>query len=369
MGRQKGICYGNDVFPAPYNPSTANQTLVFFGSDTAANYIGPLWSEYYQSSTGSTCQTQVPNPPPTSPCRNDLYRIQTMGVDLIRLYDWDPRNNHQNFLDDCQKRGIGVLVSVSNYFLQPGGGLPSMNQQIPALITSYSKGSDYHPAVEGIVMGNEFDLPGNGISVADCVKFTQAWATIEQQQFPGYRQVLIGHPVSFAQQQGRPPCWYAWDQLLPQLTALKSRLFLAPQTYNYADYLFQNDGSGKGWVDRTYDQYQTPIWFTEIGQDRTKPNFVKVVIGQLAGCLSYAKQNPSKLIGACFFSYADKVWMQGTSEGSFGAWTHAGPVECTITYSNADFTHWDVPTPGTLNVDLMTKTELWEAVKQSYASA
>lgn len=365
MGRQKGICYGNDAFPAPYNPSTANQTLVFFGSDAAANYMAPLWAEYFKSSTGSACQTSVPNPPPTCPCRNDLNRMQyQLGVDLIRLYDWDPRNNHQNFLDDCLKRGIGVLVSVSNYFLQPGGGLPNMNQNIPALINSYSKGADYHPAIEGVVMGNEFD----GYSVANCIKFTQAWVTIEQQQFPGRRPLPIGHPVSFAMEQGRPPCWYKWDQLLPPLAALKSRLFLAPQTYNHADYLFQNDGSGTGWVDRTYSQYQLPIWFTEIGQDRTKPNYVAIVIGQLEGCLSYIKQNPSKLIGACFFSYADKVWMQGSSEGSFGVYTHTNTVECRITYSNADFTHWDVPTPGTLNVDLTSRTPLFDAVKQSYSS-
>ena len=44
---------------------------------------------------------------------------------------------------------IGVLVSVSNYFLQPGGGLPDMNKQIPALIQSFSQGGDYHPSYTG----------------------------------------------------------------------------------------------------------------------------------------------------------------------------------------------------------------------------
>ncbi len=369
MAHSKGICYGNDIFPSPYNPSIANQTLVFFGSDTAANYIAPLWSGSYQSVTGSSCQSSVPNPPPTCPCRNDLARIEAMGVDLIRLYDWDPRNNHQPFLDACQRRGIGVLVSVSNYFLQPSGGLPDMNQQIPLLIASYSKGADYHPAIVGIVMGNEFDLPGNGISLNNCVEFTQAWLTIEQQQFSGHRAVPIGHPVSFAMQNGRPPCWYAWDQLLPKIKAVGSRLFLAPQTYNHADYLFQNDGSGAGWVDRTYNQYKTPILITEIGQDRTRPNYFRVVVNQLEGCVNYIKENPSKMIGVCMFSYADKVWMQGKSEGSFGAWTHTGQVECTIKYGPEDFTHWDVPTPGTLGVDVLSKTELWKAAHQSYTSA
>ena len=125
-------------------------------------------------------------------------------------------------------RKIGVLVSVSNYFLQPGGGLPDMNKQIPALIQSFSKGGDYHPAIQGIVFGNEFDLPGNGISVANCVTFTNTWVSIEQQQFPNYRKLPIGHPVSFSMQNNRPPCWYAWDQLIPQLSGLNSSAISRP---------------------------------------------------------------------------------------------------------------------------------------------
>ena len=210
MGRVKGICYGNDAFPAPYNPSIANSTQVFFGSDNTADYIGALFRRDYSNSVQSWCQNEgFPAPPP---CRWDNIKMYNMGVEVIRLYDWDPRNSHQLFLDGCHMDKIGVLVSVSNYFLQPGGGLPDMNKQIPALIQSFSQGGDYHPAIQGIVFGNEFDLPGNGISVANCVSFTNTWASIEQQQFPNHRKLPIGHPVSFAMQNNRPPCWYAWDQ-------------------------------------------------------------------------------------------------------------------------------------------------------------
>jgi hypothetical protein len=366
------MCYGDDAFPAPYTPSNANNLQIFFGADNAADYITPLWGATYKSSTGAFCQSHVGSPPY---CRYDLNSIRNqLGAELIRLYDWDPRNPHQNFLDTCQQLGIGVLVSVSDYFLEPNGGLPNMDQNIPALIRSYSKDGNYHPAVEGIVMGNEF--PPDQYTVPDAVKFTQEWVAIEGAQFPGYRPVPIGHPVSFAEEGGRYPCWYKWDQLLPALSALKSRLFLAPQTYNTAADLFQDfAGTGKGWVDLTYDQYQTPIWFTEIGQDRTKPNYVDVVKGQLSGCLDYSKLNPQKLIGACFFQYADKNWTQGTSEGSFGTWTHAGAGSCTITYSDSDFTHRDADGSGnlipigTLNVDVLAKTDLYDAVSSCYLGA
>jgi hypothetical protein len=151
MGRVKGICYGNDAFPAPYNPSIANSTLVFFGSDNTADYIGALFRKDYSNSVQLWCQNEgLPSPPQ---CRWDNVMMYNMGVEVVRLYDWDPRNSHQLFLDGIQIDQMGALVSVSNYFLQPGGGLPDMNQQIPALIQSFSKGGDYHPAVQGIVIG------------------------------------------------------------------------------------------------------------------------------------------------------------------------------------------------------------------------
>jgi len=143
MARVKGICYGNDAFPAPYNPSVANSTQVFFGSDNTADYIGSLFRSSYANSVKPWCQSMAPG---ETTCRADVPKIQTMGVEVIRLYDWDPRNTHDLFLDACHYEKIGVLVSVSNYFLQPGGGLPDMNTQIPALIQSFSQGGDYQQA-------------------------------------------------------------------------------------------------------------------------------------------------------------------------------------------------------------------------------
>ena len=364
MGRVKGICYGNDAFPAPYNPSIANDTLVFFGSDSAADYAGGLFSSDYSNSVKIWCESVEGIPY----CRYDLSKMTQMGVELIRLYDWDARNSHTKFLDTCQTLNLGVLVSVSNYFLRPGGGLPDMNKQIPALIRSFSKGGDYHPAVQGIVIGNEFNREDD-ISVDNVATFTNTWASIEQQQFGGYRKVLIGHPVAFGLTNNENDCWYAWQQLLPQIKALNSRLFLAPQTYNPAADLFHNyRGTNKGYVDLTYDQFKLPIWFTEIGLDRTKPDHVNVVTGQLEGCINYSKQNPSKLIGCCMFSYADKVWTQGTSEGSFGTYTHARPGTVTVSYTAKDFTHWDVPNLGTLNLDHIAETDLYAVVKQCYTT-
>lgn len=362
MARVKGICYGNDAFSSPYNPSIANTIAVFDGSDNAAAYIGPLWGADFTSTTGSSCNV---NGGQTPHCRNDVNRMKAMGVELIRLYDWDPRNNHLPFLYACESHDIGVIVSVSNYFLQ---NLGAMDQNIYNLIKSFSNtaGNNYHPAIVGVVFGNEFDKYG----VPECIKFTQRWAEIERQRFPGYRAIKIGHPLAFIKVSSFP-CWDVWDKLLPPLAALKDRLFLAPQTYNRADYLFKNaENSGRGYVDQTWERYEVPILFTEIGMNRLEPDHAAIVKAQLSGCVSYSAKNPDKLIGFCFFSYTDKVWAEGTTEGSFGAWRHTQQVVCTINYSAKDFTRpVTAGKIGVLNVDHLEKTSLYASVLESYTSA
>jgi hypothetical protein len=368
MGRVKGICYGNDAFPAPYNESNANSSQCTFGSDNAADYVAALFGVNYSNSVKDWCQ-HMGN---MQNCRHDIDNMYTMGVELIRLYDWDARNNHQKFLDQCQQAGIGVLVSVSNYNLRPDQGLPRMKEAIPALIRSFSNGTDYHPAVQGVVIGNEYNREDN-ISTANVAAFTNTWASIEGGQFGKHRKILMGHPVAFGLTNNKNDCWDAWEKLLPLISALNSRLFLAPQTYNPASDLFHNyRGTNKGYVDLTFDKFGLPLWFTEIGLDRTKDNHVNIVTGQLEGCINYNKQNPSKLIGCCMFSYLDKVWAKG-SEGAFGTWTHARQGSTTVTYTDKDFTHRDVVpgTPnliplGSLNIDHLEKTDLYDAVTKAY---
>jgi len=358
-----GICY--DGFPAPYNPSTANQTCIFFGSDAAYDAMKPLWGASYTSSSGSSCGTGG------AKCRHDLKAMADLGVQLIRLYDWDPRNPHHDFLNECNELNMGVLVSVSNYFLQADAGYPDRATKIPALLRSFANhaGTDYHPIIAGVVFGNE--LAGYGAE--QCVTFTQDWVRLETSVFPNPRRVRLGHPVQFAKFGARFPCFGFWDQLLPPLKAdpaIAPRLFLAPQTYNDAAYLFQNaENSGVGWVDQAWQAYATPILFTEIGLDRTQANYQKTVHDQLQGVQVYNKAHPDRLLASCFFQYADKVWMEGTSEGSYGVFSHTNSIICTIRYTAKDFTHWEVNCDGnTLNVDELTQTGLFAPVTAVYRS-
>ena len=356
MGLVKGTCY--DGFPPPYDPSTANTTCIFFGSDAAYEAMRPLWGNSYMSSKGFGCTG--------GKCRDDVTTMRNMGVELVRLYDWEPRNIHANFLNYTLANGMGVLAPVSNYFL--GKGFDQRETLIPALIRSFANAdsNDYHQVIQGVIFGNELD----GYTVDRCIQFTLDWARIEQEKFPSFRKVRLGHPFAFIPTDGEKfPCFGYWKKLVPGLKSVASRLFLAPQTYNDRAYLFQNaEGSGRGWVDQAWDRFKSPILFTEIGQSRMgNPGVKEYVRQQLLGVQDYAAAHPDRLLGACHFQFLDKAWKQNTSEGSFGAFRHTNQTNIIIHYGPKDFTHWDVNCDNdSMNIELLETTPIYDAVKSVY---
>lgn len=374
-GFYKGMCYS--AFPSPYDPSTANRTCIFFGSDVAYNPMAPLWGRTYTSASGMRFL----------PCRDDLLTMKNMGVTLVRLYDWEPRNLHLNFLNYCDDLGVKVLAPVSNYFLIRGQGYEQRETLIPALIRSYrnAAGTDYHPAIAGIIMGNEPHI-GNKFGVTEAETFTRDWVRIEQRDFSSFSRPPIGHPVDFGKRGNEPyPQWGFWRSLLAALRStrtrdLQSRLFLAPQPQNDAEYLFDNaEGSGRGYVQLTYDEFQKPLLFTELGKDRTKPNYLDVVEGQLNRSIAYGAQHPEQLLGICHFQFDDKVWLCPTgdpapparrcpSEGAFGVFSHTNEVLLTVNYVPADFTHFDNGPCDheQLRPDRLTRNPVYEKVVAAY---
>jgi len=392
----KGMCYS--AFPAPYDPSTANRTCIFFGSDIAYNPMEPLWGKGFTSAS----RTRFPG-------RDDLQTMNLMGVTLVRLYDWEPRNLHLNFLNYCDQLGIKVLAPVSNYFLNPdpnpiNGGFRMRNIHIPNLIRSYrnAAGTDYHPAIAGIIMGNE-PLINHQFGVSQAVEFTQDWVRIEQEQFSGFRTPPIGHPVDFGKRGHEPyPQWDYWTLLLGRLEGttirdLQNRLFLAPQPQNDAAYLFDNaESSGMGYVELTYNRFHKPLLFTEIGNSRSicghtdpithqcdlwvaNPNYLEVVEGQLNRSIAYGMQHPEQLKGICNFQFDDKVWVCPTgdppggycpSEGTFGAFSHTNDVPFTVNYVHADFTHFDTGPCDheQLRPDQLTRNPVYAKVVSAYTA-
>ena len=359
----KGMCY--QPMPAPYTPSNANTIWIFFGSDIAYTCMEPLWGRSFRSKSGMTyCG------------RDDLLTLKEMGVNLLRLYDWEPRNYHKRFLDRCLEFGIKILAPVSNYFLSPGGGYNNRATLIPTLLNSFSNGeenngTDYHPAIAGIIMGNEpFIADPPLFGVEQMSQFTKDWVANERFQ----TKPKIGHPQDFGLYGGEfYPGWNLWTTLLDNqhLGGMRNRLFLATQPQNPADDLFVNFRStGMGYVQATYNQFGLPLLFTEIGKDRTQPNYLQVVDGQLRESIAYGAAHPEQLLGICHFQFADKVWKCPTnacndSEGSFGTHSHTHEVLCTVNYVADDFTHWEGRNEP-LKPDALTRNPTYTLVRDHY---
>jgi len=372
----KGICY--EPFPSGYTPSEANNTCIWYGSDIAAYNIKPLWGESFSPIDG-------PDKGKLFNGRNDLKILSELGVNLIRLYDWDSRNNHIPFLDYCHSLGIQVLVPISNYNLGAFGEPPNINESIVGLINSFSNsgdrnGTDYHPAIYGIIIGSESDQQAQ-IPKGYVVKYTQKIVEIEKQLYPFFREVKIGHPISFAINgpgwSGTYPCFGYLDKILPSLINepkrnLKERLIICPHTYNDASYLYKNaQGSREGWVELCWNRYKLPILFCEMGYSRLmEDNYLDIIKNQIEASISYAQtqNNLGKLLGVCYFQYCDKVWMPDTTEGSFGAVYNTASIKDVVNYGPHDFTH-SVGIPCThdfLNIQELQAHPVLETLRNLY---
>lgn len=365
----KGTAYAG--FGAGYDPSTANSSYIYFGSDAARSQMGSLWGT--KSYLSQSCAPY---------CRDDLKTMKDMGINLIRLYDWDKRNDHSQFLDYANSLDIKVVVPISNF-------LPENPQYWDEQVPDYFKygnfgnkaGTDWHPAVAGVIISNELD--GNGDAYGKAVGLVARF--LQEADKRGFsKNLLVGIPVTFVPR-GTPyasggqnmPGWNQFNQLLtdPRTAPYKDRLMLCPNTYNSRQYLFANaEGTGKGWVELTYQKFGVPILFTEIGYSRAKPDYTPdYVKNQLQGALEYQKSYPNQLLGAMHFQFDNKVWKQtlndSDSEGAFGTFSHGKVLKQIQTVAeDYDFYVNEVPggVRGVLTIDQLDKTNTYNPVVEAY---
>lgn len=365
---------GYQAFGQGYNPSSANNTYIYFGSDIARKQVGSLWGT--QSYLSQSCEPY---------CRNDLQTMKSKGINLIRLYDWDPRNDHSQFLDYADRLNMKVVVPISNWL--PTQGSNVWDEQVPDYFTNRNfankNGTDWHPAIAGVIISNELDRENGGIYYSNVIGLVARF--IQEADKRGFgKTVPVGVPVTFVPQ-GAPfapsgqnmPSWKQFNQLLtdPRTAQYKDRLMLCPNTYNSKDYLFSNaENTGQGWVPLTYKQFGVPILFTEIGLSRAEKYYTpKFVQDQLQGSIDYQKAHPEQLLGAMHFQFDDKVWKQtpndSDSEGAFGMYHH-GAVLKQIQTQKKDYDFYPGGNAGenygTLAIDQLDPTSTYAPVVEAY---
>jgi len=359
----KGTAY--QAFGQGYDPSSANKSYLYYGSDIARKQTGSLWGA--QSYLSQSCDPH---------CRNDLKTMKDMGINLIRLYDWDARNEHNQFLDHAHDLGIKVIVPISNWLPMQGSDIWA--RDLPAYFRHGNfgnrDGSDWHPAIAGVIISNELDQEYGGQYYGNAIGLAAAF--IEKADALGFsKSVPVGIPVTFAMANNKLPAWDAFDRLINdgRLANHKDRLMLCPQTYNDRVYLFENaQGTGRGWVQQTWERYQLPILFTEIGFSRTNNPDSSIVREQLQGVVDYQGAHRGQLLGAIHFQFDNKVWKQRTDdsdpEGAFGMFHH-GEVVKSIPTNRSDYGYDPDEAKGnygTLTIDRLQPTATHRAVMEAY---
>ena len=305
--------------------------------------------------------------------------MKDMGINLIRLYDWDPRNDHSQFLDYCHQLEIKVVVAISNYL----GQHPELwDAQVPDYFKHGNYGnsseSNWHPAVAGVMITNEPTI--NEVPYDQAIGLVAKFLSVANDK--GYsREVKVGIPITFgadgppyAPKGSTMPCWKRFNQLVSdsRLSSYKDQLMLCPNTYNDKGYLFvKAESEDSGWTQLTYEQFKTPILFTEIGKSRQNSDYSeKYVTDQLTGVIEYQQTYPDQVLGACHFMFSNKVWLQtpddSDSEGAFGSFKH-GDIVKSIVCDAGDFSHWDVEDPGILAIGSLEETSTYHAVVAAYA--
>ena len=225
----------------------------------------------------------------------DLPKLRELGANVIRIYGWNATADHTAFLDACYNGGVDPIYVLINRWIDPGTNWANATAvgAIEQEFLQTDQGLGSHPAVLGIVLGNEANIyNGNGTNVA----FWQAMnriATAIKAQTPTR---LISAAITDS---------------IPQIVAHDADVpafdFWCVQTYR---------GTSMGSIFTEYAAASTkPLMFTEFGTDAYNhatsseyPNNAQFVADTVVGLWQEIAANADVCVGGFVFEYADEWW-------------------------------------------------------------
>jgi hypothetical protein len=312
------MCYTPEPSDYPQNHGGGQK---YYDSDFANDDFQALWGAYTDPQSGKDIG------------RHDLAHLAAdLGIDFVRLYDWNSARNHVPFLDECHARGIRVAIPISNYFV----GLveqndPKVADYIAAIVKEiYAGGKKPHPAAVMWAIGNEYDL-GNGISADSTAGAAKILVQVEDELGVAPADRLpITAPVSFAVKPPSPDPGISAVQGLRDAFAAKGLADLFAARFVAAINIYNPGPDIETYVLQTFpkdfDMKPMPLFFSEIGQNSDPSNGgeagqASFLAGQLAVTVPLA-DDPAKSLngyfrGACVFQFLDQTAKSGT-EAEYG---------------------------------------------------
>jgi len=276
--------------------------------------------------------------------RGDLATMAAMGVNFVRLYDWNSAQSniggHKSFFDASLGLGIKVAVPISNYVINTcirdaawwcAGPLAlDIIKSIVAEAYEHEASHDFRGAIGAWTIGNELDLWG-ALNSIGAIR-TAIRTIVEEEdrlQWPQERRPAIMVPVSFAIRGWGALCpslpggflCDAYTAVLAELgpTVTHRRYVHAVQSYNNGTVLEERFFANKEAVDPAYrwmnleTQFiaagiaaaaDIPTVVTEVGDFRLDPQAVKSQLDAILG-------SAPRAIGLAWFCFMDKPWKIG----------------------------------------------------------
>lgn len=229
----------------------------------------------------------------------DLANLRALKANVVRVYGWNPTADHRAFLDACYNGGQDPIFVLVNRWIDPATAWSSAAavNAIRAEFVALDAGLADHPAVLGIILGNEANARNNNGATTAFWSAMNDVATAIKAQTPG-RLVSVAITDAIPQIAARDAAMTALD-------------FWCVQTYRGTSLgsLFSEYAAASG----------RPLILTEFGVDafnqasgQPYPDNAAFVATTVAGLWKEIAANSATCAGACVFSYADEWWKSGS---------------------------------------------------------
>ncbi len=285
----------------------------------------------------------------------DLPLMRDLGANVIRIYGWSETADHSAFLDACYNDGVDPIYVLINRWIDPNtnwndAGAVSAIQQT---FVQIDQNLGAHPAVMGIVLGNEANIHnGNGNNAAFWAAMNQVAQAIKAQTPSRLISAAITDSI---------PQVAAHDSAVPGLD------FWSVQTYR---------GSTLGSIFTEYEAASPkPLVITEFGADAFDhgaqaeyPNNAEFVGQTVANLWGEIAANSAVTAGACVFEFSDEWWK---SQGGSATVHNAGgfPISLPDGFANEEWWGLYRVVDNGSDLDIMEPRATVAALKEAWAVA
>jgi hypothetical protein len=226
--------------------------------------------------------------------RGDLATLKALGFNLVRSYYWDSNNDHNAFLTEAERVGIGVEVPIANSYVS------SRNTAAAKKLVDATKGRS---CVKLYCVGNEMS-PSETANIAYMVGYLRSLGVAQP----------ITHTSIFDNN-------FATAKSVINAISNRSGYIAGVNTYFFCNPVQQHGDCITGAVNQWARDPATqgvPLYIGEWGCSNAVSNNTTSINNQLAA-IQRLKTSQPRLVGASLFEYSCEPWkLSAGGEDKYG---------------------------------------------------